>query len=119
MSSFVVVVKKCYKSLFIKKCIYFFNEINGKKKKKRAGGTFILPSLGKRGVYRPKTAANYKYGYKTIICWCYDDGGEQETDAVATMIKVNLKQMLLLHDGGELETDAVATVMEVNRKQML
>ena len=27
---------------------------------------------------------------------CFDDGGEQETDAVATTMEVNRKQMLLL-----------------------
>ena len=37
------------------------------------------------------------------------------------MMDVNRKQMQLLYydDGFEQETDAVATMMEVNRKQML
>ena len=54
-------------------------------------------------------------------CCCYGDVGEQETDAVATMMDVNRKQMQLLYydDGFEQETDAVATMMDLNRKQML
>ena len=45
----------------------------------------------------------------------------KQTDADATMMEVNRKQMLLLRydDGGEQEIYAVATMMEVNRQQML
>ena len=51
-----------------------------------------------------------------LLLQCYNDAGKQETDAVATMMEVNRKQML---DAGKQETDAVATMMQVNRKQML
>ena len=70
--------------------------------------------------------------WKGNRCCCYDYGCEQETDAVATMMEVNRKQMLLVwwwrwirnrcccyDDVGEQEIFAVATMMEVNRKYML